>query len=470
MPIVPSVENVEKNSGKLSEYGKEILKRKSHIGLGGFTEIGKTVNIDTLSKNYILYSTKNPYNDIYTLTIKFNRNMADKRLKPALMLVEVSGTKRRPIGTYMTTMRNYAANYDFDCNNDKVFVTISGKEEYFKEAVDLLIEKIKYPAPKKEQLQIVMNGLIYEKMRKNSDPFFKSLSLMEFIRTGNKSILGTDLTADELNKFTIDELVNIFSQTLNYKADFIFSGNIPSDTLKNILLSHFSDSLIKLKDENLKKSIIKHDEPAVLLSKNSGSLHNRILFISAGDTISTLKEMATAYCFEKYFGQGQLSILTECLRTKNQLSYDYFCKAILEPNVKEPFSFFCYVGTKYQNTFNVLSEVNGVLMNLPVDTLYFELSKQRAINDLLSETEGFRYLAPYIAYYYDLGYKSDPRKELIRLINEVTLDEISEFHQKHISKSVKTYGITGSSKGMIKSRLKLYGKPVNIKNNQFLVM
>lgn len=470
MPLVETVENEDKNSDKLSEYGKDILNKKFHIGSSDFIEIGTDVLIDTLDNNNILYSTKNPYNDIYTLTIKFSRNMADKRIEPALMLVQVSGTKRRPISTYMTSMRNCAANYEFDCDFNNIYITISGKEEYFKDALNLLVEKIKYPAPKNEQLLIVKSGLVYKKMRKNYDPIFSSLSLMEYIRTGSKSFFGTDLSTAEINKLTVNELVDVFGQTLNYKADFLFSGNIPLDTLKSILVFHFSDSVIKTKDEKLKREILRYEEPLIFTSKNSGSQHNRIISVCAGDTIRSMKEMAIAYCFEKYFGQGQLSILSESLRTNMQLSYDYFCKGILEPNIKEPYSFFCYVGTKYQNTYEVLSEINKVLISLPVDTLYFELSKQRAINDLLDEAEDFRKKAPYMAYYYDLGYKSDPRKELIGLINEVTLDEILEFHKKHLSKSVKLYGIIGSSKGMIKSRLKSYGKPVKLSNNQFLVM
>jgi predicted Zn-dependent peptidase len=166
--------------------------------------------------------------------------------------------------------------------------------------------------------------------------------------------------------------------------------------------------------------------------------------------------------FNSYFGGGMGSVVFQTIRESKALAYSTFA-SYTEPAKKEdPFLAIAYIGCQADKMKEAVSGMNALLDTMPVSPNNFELAKSGMKKDFQTERitgDGiiFSYLAAR-----QKGIDFDARKKEYESIDQVSVNDIRQLHDRELSARPYAYCIVGSAKKIDLDDLKKIGEVKNL--------
>ena len=447
-----------KNTELKSEFAKQIEAQEVAEVQPQVIEFGKDVIIEKANDAFTMYSSKNPYNNIFNMTITYHHGLINNPdLDNAISLWSVLGTESKSFEELELELQKMGATIYVNAGNGATVLTISGFEENLDKILAICEDKVfnaKYDASK---LNILIDA---DKMNRKTDktsPDTWSSALNQYVLYGENSNYLNNTDIEKWAKRSGEEILNDFKEIFNYCGDITFNGNL--DT-KEVIASLNSHNLIKNDAIKAEKKINVPQEQSkniVYFAHNKKFRQSNIRMYVPGEKLNE-QEQALSNVFNKYFGTDMYSIVFQEIRELRSLGYTAYSYYNYDYLNRYPGYQFAYVGTQSDKTNEAVDAMRALIVDMPEKMEKFDTSKEALIMSRAADYIMPGNMPSSVKSWIEMGYDHDPRIETTNYIKETSYDDIEKFYQDKVQDRPIVIMIVGNKKDVDMKVLKKYGE------------
>lgn len=426
--------------------------------LMGLESIGKDVKIEKANDAFMMYSSKNPYNNIFNLKITYNHGSIDNpELGRANELWSLLGTESKTYEEIELELQKMGVYMYVNVGNGSSSLTISGFEENLDEILAICEDKIFNPKFDASKLNILIDS---DKMNKKTDktsPDTWNNALYQYILFGDNSYYLNKMDIEKWAKRDGDEILNDFKEIFNYGGEITFSGNL--DT-KDVIASLNSHNIIKNDAIKAEKKINipqEQNENVIYFAHNKKFRQSNITMYVQGEKLNE-QERALSSVFNKYFGTDMYSIVFQEIRELRSLGYTAYSYYSSDHKNRYPGYQYAYVGTQSDKTNEAVDAMRALIVDMPEKMEKFDTSKDALIMSRAADYISPRNIPSTVSYWIENGYDHDPRIEITNYIKETDYEDIYKFYQEKVQNRPIVIMIAGNKKKVDMKALEKYGE------------
>lgn len=425
-----------------------------------FASVSET-GINTRSK---LYYTRNPQNDVFSLTLRYG-----------------IGTRRMPLLRYAVPLMNdagimaYLAPHDFklamaainatchySVSDDYMTVTLYGDERSFLQACRLLQRQILMPQLDEKQLQSIIGSEYSSRMMEKESIESQQQALMQYLLYADSSDYITRMPLKNVVFLTIADLSKAFQDATKYEFSAHYVGTIPFEQVSDILSRNLP--LIENEQPSLSPEVrdrAVHPESTIYFLPNANAKQSNIYFLIEGEPYD-IKDEVLLQAFSSYFGSGFGSLVVDEIREKRAMAYSSYGIISTPRLAGKNWCFIGYVGTQADKTLDAIDVYMQLLADMPSVPEHFDVVKANMRESVLSNKPNFRSRSLVFEYWKQLGYTHDPAIDNMQAISNLTFDDIVAFYRDHLKGKPISIAIVGDPKSFDAKQLEKYGKVVRL--------
>lgn len=427
----PGFDPVIPEKDKQSNYAKYFDKLPEGEIPSKSINFSEAVEKTKIQENATLYHVKNPYNDIFSLEIKFHYGKIENpKLELLAAYMNLIGTKNQSAKDLKSTFSDLGAYYSFSSNNDYFTISIDGFDEKLDKVVEMLAELLNSPKLDEKKLQIAVNQILVERKIEDNQPNTQISALLEKILYGEQSSYRKRLSKKELNSTKIEELQDALNQVLGMQVDFHYAGNLSSEKV--------SQSLKKLQLGDLKSNkapIVRdrqnYDENVIYFVDKKDALQSHIYFYIDGKKFAP-SDYPSIQAFNQYFGGDMSSLVFQEIREFRSLAYSAraYYKSSYYKNMKS--IFYAYLGTQADKSNEAFETMWNLIIDMPKKLTRLDAVKSALSQSVNTEIPSFRYLSSSVMKWESQGFEQVPSFQFKDELKEIKWNDIIDFYKENI--------------------------------------
>lgn len=455
----PQITPIEINRDAESEFFSNIRKAEVPSLQPVFLEYDKIVNTFSLKKGLDVYHVKNDENELFNLYYVFDMGKNhNKELTFAINYLEFLGTDKYTPAELSMEFYRLACNLNVNTSNDQVYVSITGLNSNFEEAIQLFEHLLENAKPDEEALNNLVNRTI---RTRNDDKLNKGTILWSALRNyasfGAENPFTNVLTNDELHELNAGQLVEYIKDLNSYQHKVYYYGPLNTDELEYALKEfHKTPETLKAYPEPKDFTRNQMDE-ALVFFVDYDMVQTEVIWTRKVADFNP-EIVPVSNLFNQYFGGGMSSIVFQHIREAQALAYSTFSRFIIPVKKEDPFYIFAYVGTQYDKTHQAIASMNELLYELPHNQSAFN----DAITSIRQGIETDRIIRHRILFDYETARKRgldfDIRKKIYNETANLTFEDIQNFHANKYKGQAYFYCIIGSKENIKPESFEKYGK------------
>ena len=453
----PTITPVETNPDKQSAFVKMVNEMPSNTAKPVFLDYNKDIQKSKIGKAEVLY-VANKDNNLYRLKYRYkNGSLNDLKMPLAAQYIQFLGTDKFSAEQISKEFYKIASSFNISTSEDYTTVTIEGLQENFDKAVKLY-EDLVVNAKADDTALAALKARITKS--RNDAKLNKGAilsGLTSYAMYGAKNKFNNVLTNAELNSVTAQELTDKVKNLNNYEQTVIYYGP-----------ASISDLTSKLTNLHKVPSNFANATPAKTF-KQIAQQKNQVLFTDyemvqaetrwiRNTDVYNPKNKTQVDVFNNYFGGGMGSLVFQTIRESKALAYSTFGYYISPAKKDDQYYMMSYVGSQADKFGEAVGAMNELLTKMPELPVNLSLAKGGVKKDIENERitqDGiiFNYLAAK-----ELGLNDDIRKQVYSSVDNVTMADVKNFHQTHLSGKPYTYALVASEKNIKMDDLKKIGE------------
>jgi predicted Zn-dependent peptidase len=429
-----------------------------------FIDFNTALQKVTMTNGNTLYYTKNPVNDIFSLTIRYEVGQSTiKELDYAALLNYAGGAARDAKGLKGQFAR-LNCDYSISANKNYVNVSLSGPEQNLRQALEYLNLFINETNLPKNQLSRLAESQRYARKQQKEEPNSIANALNQYVLYGNKSDYLDRLSIKDLMRIKADELVTAFKLATEYSATIFYTGAKPAAEIKSTLEQALKFAAKpkpgKGYQEREKQTV---SENTVYLM-NESALQSQIIFFANGKPFIPA-ELPKVEAYNMYLGGGFTGLMMQEIREYRSLAYGA-SGGYDTPNLPaKPGWFNGYIQTQDDKTNAAIDVFMGLINNMPEKPERMDVLRNSLILSGAIGQPDFRAIGQYYDVLQRLGYSDDPVKIFLPAYKALTFDDIVNFNNEYVKNQPKAIMIVGPKKRIDTKSLSKYGAIRELKLN-----
>lgn len=439
----PEFEKPDVSGFESSEFGETVLRMESPQIEPDFVEKGEDYQLVEVRDGVRLFYTRNPVNDLFSLTMDFDFGRREnERLAAASLLLDKSGTNDLSPDELKQAWYAKGSDFSFSVGDHESSFSISGLDENFDSTIELMQEFVSHPQSSQEVLDTLKQIIL--KQRKDSKEDIQSLflALRNYNRYGDESPFLTRLSTEEIMALTVGDLLAEISGMLNYKRDYFYVGSLPVEVVQSKIAS-LIDAKAELRDP-LPYQVEDIREPSeteiLFFDWETAQAQVRIEFADGKYDESNELEIEL---YNDYFGGGMSSIVFQELREARALAYSVGARYLSASNRKSENLMLAAIGTQPDKAVEALEVFLELFDNLPESEGRFENTLGSLENQFRVGKLKFRQIPGAVKSWEQLGFSSDPRPERFAELKNASFEDMTDFHKERIAGRPKLISIVG---------------------------
>lgn len=452
-----------KNTDAKSEFAKMIEAEEVPEVTPQVIEFGKDVEITKVNDCFTMFSTKNPYNDIFNLCITHNYGtIDDPDLSRAVSYWDMQGTEKMSFEELSLELQKLGAVITLSTNQSNCNVIIEGFEKDFDRILALCEEKLYNPGNDEKKKDILYEGEKMEEETMKEDASEWAQAVRQYALYGEKSGYLAQTPLKQWMKRSGKDLLNEINTALNYSGEVTFIGNIDNQKVIEGLKKH---NLVKndvIKAEKKFKSEKKYTENQVFFAHNKKFRQSNIFMYVPSEMLSQ-EDKAVCQVFNKYFGTDMYSIVFQEVREFRSLGYTAYSYFMYDYLNRKPGNLFTYLGTQSDKTNEGIDVLRGLVTDMPERIEKFNASKDALIMSRASDYVGFRSIPTTVSSWVEQGYDHDPRIETTNIIKKTEYKDVYDFYKKFVADRPIVIMMSGNKKQFDLKALEKYGTIKEVK-------
>jgi predicted Zn-dependent peptidase len=400
----------------------------------------------------------NPDNKLFSLTYHFDGlgSWGDKRLPLAAEYLSFLGTKSKSAADFTKAFYNIACDYAVDVHGEETYITISGLQENFNQAVALLDNLLRNCQPDEQALAEFKDRLRKERGNAKLNKNNISKALMIYAIYGKDNPYNNQLSDKVLDALSAKELTDLLRGLFKYRHEIDYYGPLNlSQALTAVKGCHVVP--VKLKEPVLTHRFTQANQTAnQVLFTDYDMVQAEAFWIRNTDRFDPALS-ATIDVFNNYFGTSMSSVVFQTIRESKALAYATYNQYASPGRASERYTNIAYVGAQADKLPEAVLAMNHLLDSLPENPPLLENSKASLQQDIATER-----IQPeeYFGRYHDnlkLKLRGDHRREIYEQTERVSLADLRRFHDSELKGRPYTYCILASEKKISDELLSKYG-------------
>ena len=279
--------------------------------------------------------------------------------------------------------------------------------------------------------------------------------LFNYGKYGENSRLRNIYTVDELNAIKPSDLVALIKDLKNYKQRAFYYGKDVDAAIAAMNRSH-------ILPDNLKE----YPTPVKYVEKETGDqvyftdydmVQSEMVFVAKGEQFNP-KKLALSRVFNAYFGSGLSSIVFQEIRESKSLAYSAFAAYSNAAKKDDSNYVYAYVGTQANKLPDAVDAMLALMDDMPKADKQFNAAKESVLKKLAAE----RITKSNIFWTYEnlnqRGIDYDNREEIYNEVQNITIEDLSEFFDQNIKGNEYTALVIGNKKDIQAEALNKLGK------------
>lgn len=459
-PIVP------KHKDAQSAYAKRLSALPTTTTEPRLIDFNRDATITQLGKTATLYTVANPVNDLFDLTITWNKGLqADRRLEAACQLLNIAGTDSLSRQQLESQLQMLGAAMSFTTDNLSTQLHISGSDRHFAETLRWVEHFLQHmqPTPKAMRQMREAKKAETKTLGKENSEVLKALRLK--VMFGEASSYLHHLTLAETKKLTAEELLSAFEEMQQSACHVVYSGTLDTQTVRKEVESHLPISRSTHPYVDYTIDPIAYDKPTVFVYDMPKSRQALIFTYEQVPALPTDVDRLPFMMFKDYVGGGMSSVLFQEVREFRSMAYStqsfyYSRPQRLAPD--SPLGFGTFVGTQADKAMDAIALIDSLLHDMPMAESNFASIRSESINQINNSFPSFRQMGSRIASQRWHGHAADYNTGWAARYQAATLDNVRSYFETHIRHHAqhRVLGIVGDKSQLDMSALARYGQVV----------
>lgn len=459
-PVVP------KHSKEKSAYATEMEKMPHMERSPRLIDLNKDVQI-IKEKNFTLYHVNNPVNDLFSLTLKWQRGtLNDARLNLLPEFLTELGTDSLSKHKLGEAWQQLGTTINIDCSENAFTISLEGFEKNLEPSINLLRHMITSLKSDKDVLKDLKKEYAISRKQMARENSEVMSMMIKKIMLGEKSEFMLMPTAKEVNKLTGDDFIQLFNDVREYPCDVLYSGNIDAKRLAGICNEYLPQPTGNKPAPDNNRRVKEYNETTVYFYNMPRARQTYIGVYGSFKPNMTNREEALMHMWNQYFGGGMSSLLFQEIREFRSMAYSTGSQCIGTNRAlhnDNPSAYIAYLGTQGDKSMMALAVLDSLLSQMPMDEQRAQIAKQEVLNDINNYYPTFRELPNYASSIIRKGFKEDPRTSRAQVTPTLTSDDIMDFYKKNVQQQPRVIFIIGNKKLLNFEQLEKYGKVVEMK-------
>jgi len=452
-----------KNTEAKSEFAKMIEAEVVPEVTPQVIEFGKDVELTTTDNGLNIFSAKNPYNDIFTLSIEYNYGtLDDPDLERAVYYWSMQGTDKKSFEEFNLELQKIGASFDINPGISTTSLEISGFEKDLDQILALCEEKLFHAANDETKKNIIAEQEKSEEDGIKNDASTWGEAVYEYALYGDQSEYLAKTPLKEWKKLSGTDILAEISNIFNYSGNIYFVGNL--NTI-NVFKSIVDNNLVNENAQKVEKKYRtekKYTENMVFLAHNKKFRQSNIHMYVPGETLEK-QDKAVATVFNKYFGTDMYSIVFQEIREFRSLGYTAYGYYRYDYLNRKPGYLYTFLGTQSDKTMDGIGALHGLITDMPTRIEKFNASKDALIMSRASDYITFRNIPRSVSAWIEQGYKEDPRCKVTDLIKQTEYKDVYSFYKNFVDDRPIIIMMSGNKKQIDLKGLEQYGKIKEVK-------
>ena len=452
-----------KNTDAKSEFAKMIEAEEVPAVKPQVIDFEKDVNITKVNDCYTMISTKNPYNDIFTLNVILNYGtLDDPNLERAMQYWSMQGTESKNFEQFSLELQKLGAELAIFADASTNTIQITGFEKDLDRILELCEEKLTKPANDVKKIDVIAQEELMSEETLKEDASEWGDAVRQYALYGEKSSYLSKTPIKKWKKTSGESLLNEVKTAHNYSGIIAFVGNIDNQTVINALKKHNIIKSDAVKAEKKFKAENNFTDNQVFIAHNKKFRQSNIFMHVPSETLNE-NDKAVAQVFNKYFGTDMYSIVFQEIREFRSLGYTAYGYFTYDYLNRKPGFLYTFLGTQSDKTNDGIEALRGLITDMPERMEKFNASKDALIMSRASDYIGFRQMPISVSYWLEQGYKEDPRQKTTDIIKKTEYKDVYEFYKKNVADRPVIIMMSGNKKQIDMKALEKYGTVKELK-------
>ncbi|MDY0216396.1 MAG: insulinase family protein [Bacteroidales bacterium] len=462
----PGYEALKNQSTSQSDYYTELASMQSGISSPQLRDYTSEVVTIDLSNGSRMLCSNNPYNDVFSFTMRFYFTSApDPCAEHAVRAMNMAGTLTKPVDQVKNNFANIGVTYDFSMSESFVDISLRGLEENAHTAIGYLHELLTSPSLPTSKI-----NALYEEdkgMRKMETADAESIAemLYEYVVYGEMSSYIDRPSLKKIKSYTPEQLMSSFADILKLPVEFHYTGNLAHQNHAvasvNELFTEFNGTkAVSLYTRTKQAS---QTNNLVFVHKKN-TVQGKIYFYANGDKYVPETEPA-ADMFNLYFGGGFSGLVLKEIREYRSMAYSAGANMRRPVMNEQEYTFQGYIGTQIDKAEEAISIFMNLLRNMPENQEESQMLLEYLQLSLYSKVPGFRSVTQRYINDEWLGWNKNPLLFKQDLYRELSFKDIIVFYNDQLKTKPVTIMVVGDKKRIKPKDLEKNGtiKTVKIK-------
>ena len=447
------------NQGAQSPFARHIAERQLKPIRPQVINFQRDVQIVPVTKNCKIYASRNPKNDLFSLTIAYHYGTADNHnLDPAVEYFNMLGTGDMTLQDFLTELDCLGGNFNISNGYDYSFINISGPEENMEKILTLAMQKLRSPRHDEQMLKNQVEAIEASKKSAKNDASTWTSALFEYVLYGNRSEYIDHTTLAEMKTLKGEELMEIVNNIFGRDGYVTYVGNSnPRMVIDMIKKEGLVRSDVKVMPQRLRVPDTL-TENAVYYCTNKKFLKSDIDFYIPSTRFTYKADRAACAMFNEYMGGGMNSVFFQEIREFRSLGYSTYGYFSYDRFNRRPGYFYGYLGTQCDKTNDGVAAMRDLMVTFPERPEKFDLARDYLVSVRNSSYIGFRSIPGQVRQWHEVEkLELDPRSEVTGEIRSLTYSDLKAFHKKYVEGKPFIVFISGNAKKYDLKALGQYG-------------
>jgi len=276
------------------------------------------------------------------------------------------------------------------------------------------------------------------------------------------------LTREEIMASTVDELLQLPAELLNYKHTLSYSGSMPLEDLVEVLRRQhpIAGELEDTPAFRFRTARNLDETEIYVVDQQSAQAQVRIEF---ADGQYAEEDSLVSSIYTNYFGSGMSSVVFQELREARALAYTAGARYSQGSRLNAENIMLGSIGTQTDKTVDALGAFIDLIDNMPQSSERFETSVESLMNRYRTSKISFREVIGAVRSWERLGIDGDPRRDRYQELQTASLDDLLSFQQEHVKDRPKLISIVGDLSIIDEEELEQFGTVKEIQIDDLFV-
>ena len=400
-----------------------------------------------------VYASKNPYNDLFSLTVREERGrLRERTLCAALDLLSLSGAGPYSAEDFKKKLYALGTTVSYSCDERTSAVRVEGVDRNFWPSLELINARFDWPNVSSGTLARLIDVSLGDREDEKRDPGAVHAALGEFAQRGRQSEVLTRLTNDELKELDESRLKALIRDWPAWQRRVGYAGPRSAAEVAKLLERGGTFKTAPPREP------LRYSQPARarVLFANRAMAQARIGFFAADEIFDPARFVDYQF-YSQYMGGGMSSVIFQEVREARALAYAASGGHSTSADKGDETKAWAFLGCQADKAPEASELMLKLLRDFPSSTKRFEETARAVEEDYRANALKYDAVPAALMDWEDQGLTDgDPRPRRFERALKYSLPELEAF-AKHFADRPMAVWILGDRERVGLDRLKTLG-------------